>query len=97
MSKNSNRKNSVGNLLINNQQDRPSLIKNFSDKVFYLLSVFTAFQIIKFGNGSIISDENLVILEFKYLPNKKMIETRYKKCQNKEDLQNILTIFISLR
>ena len=71
MSKNSNRKNSVGNLLINNQQDRPSLIKNFSDKVFYLLSVFTAFQIIKFGNGSIISDENLVILEFKYLPNKK--------------------------
>ena len=97
MSKNSNRKNSVGNLLINNQQDRPSLIKNFSDKVFYLLSVFTAFQIIEFGNGSIISDESLVILEFKYLPNKKMIETRCKKCQNKEDLQNILTIFISLR
>ena len=74
MSKNSNRKNSVGNLLINNQQDRPSLIKNFSDKVFYLLSVFTAFQIIEFGNGSIISDESLVILEFKYLPNKKMIQ-----------------------
>ena len=32
-------KSSVGNLLINNQQDGSSLIKNFSDKVFYILSV----------------------------------------------------------
>ena len=32
----------------------------------------TAVQIIRiFGNGSRISDENLVILEFKYLQNKK--------------------------
>ena len=32
-------KSSVGNSLINNKQDGPSLIKNFSDKLFYLLSV----------------------------------------------------------
>ena len=44
MSKNSNRKSSVGNLLINNQQDRPSLIKKFSDNVFYLLSVYTCYN-----------------------------------------------------
>ena len=32
-------KSSVGNSLINNKQDGPSLIKNVSDKLFYLLSV----------------------------------------------------------
>ena len=42
------------------------------------------------------SDEKFDILEFKY-PEQKMIETSCKKYQNKEELQNILTVFISLR
>ena len=35
---------------------------------FHFTQLFKSFE---FGNGSRISDENLVILEFKYLQNKK--------------------------
>ena len=38
------------------------------------------FKPFEFGNGSRMPDKNLVILEFKYLQNKKMVETSCKKC-----------------
>ena len=48
-------------------------------------------------NSCGMSDENLVLLEFKYLQNKKWQKQGVKKCQNKEKLQNILIVFILLR
>ena len=38
------------------------------------------FKSFEFGNGSRMSDKNHVILEFKYLKNKKMVETSCRKC-----------------
>ena len=38
------------------------------------------FKSFKFRNGGRMSDENHVILEFKYLKNKKMVETSCRKC-----------------
>ena len=55
------------------------------------------FRSFEFGNGSRISDEKRLILQFKYLQNKKWQKQVIKKYQNKEEIQNILTVFISLR
>ena len=44
------------------------------------------FKSLKFGNGSTMSDEKPVVLEVKYLHNKKMIETWCEKYFNKEEL-----------
>ena len=43
-------------------------ITNFTKKIVDYSRLFKSFE---FGNGSRISDENLVILEFKYLQYKK--------------------------
>ena len=56
------------------------------------------FKSLEFGNGSRMSDKKLTILEFKYLLNKKMVlKQAVKKYYKKEELQNILTVFISLK
>ena len=56
------------------------------------------FKSFEFGNGSRMSDKKLTILEFKYLLNKKMVlKQAVKKYYKKEELQNILTVFISLK
>ena len=56
------------------------------------------FKSLEFGNGRRMSDKKLTILEFKYLLNKKMVlKQAVKKYYKKEELQNILTVFISLK
>ena len=42
------------------------------------------FKSFKFGNGSRMSDENLVILEFKYLQNKKWYKQAVKSARIKK-------------
>ena len=47
------------------------------------------FKSFEFGNGGRMSDQKLVILEFKYLQNKKMVVTSCKSCKrygNKKEL-----------
>ena len=44
------------------------------------------FKSFKFGNGSRMSDESLPY----HISRTKMVKTNSKKCQNKEDIQNIL-------
>ena len=57
-----------------------TLIREHQQKSFFTLSGFwpcfkeggaRQFKSLEFGNGSRMSDENLVIVEFKYLQNKK--------------------------
>ena len=43
------------------------------------------FKSFKFGNGSRMSDENLVILEFKYLQNKKWQKQAVKSARIKKN------------
>ena len=50
-------------------------------KNFYQARLFKSFE---FGNGSRISDEDLVILEFKYLQNKKWYKQAVKSARIKK-------------
>ena len=50
------------------------------------MNVSRLFKSFEFGNRSRMSDVKLVIIEFKYLQNKKMVEASCKKHQNKEEL-----------
>ena len=53
----------------------------FEPGIFNLVDLHTAVQIIRIWKWKQNSDENLVILEFKYLQNKKWyIDTSCKKC-----------------
>ena len=61
-----------------------------------MINIPRLFKSFEFGNGSRISGENLVVLEFKYLQNKKWYKQAVKSARIKKSY-NILAILILLR